>query len=96
MQAGIHAIAGLRAELAAAGLPRSADVKRYYEVANMLDVGEAVTRSALHREESRGSHYRVDCPERNDARWRVVTRVRGDAGALQVSERLAAAPAAAA
>jgi succinate dehydrogenase/fumarate reductase flavoprotein subunit len=96
MQAGIHAIAGLRAELAAAGLPRSADVKRYYEVANMLDVGEAVTRSALHREESRGSHFRVDFPERNDARWRVVTRVRGDAGALQVSERPAGAPAAAA
>ncbi|HWI14341.1 MAG TPA: FAD-binding protein, partial [Burkholderiales bacterium] len=87
MQAGIRAIAELRGELNAAGLPRAADVKRYYEVANMLDVGEAVTRSALRREESRGSHYRVDFPERDDKHWRVVTRVEGKAGALRVSER---------
>ena len=94
MRAGIEAIAALRAELRAAGLPGIADVKRYYEVANMLDVGEAVTRAALYREESRGAHFRADFPERDDARWRVVTRVRGDAGALQVTERPAAAPAA--
>jgi fumarate reductase (CoM/CoB) subunit A len=96
MREGIEAIAGLRDKLIAAGLPGRADVKRYYEVANMLDVGEAVTRSALYREESRGSQFRVDFPERNDERWRVVTRVRGDAGALQVTERPVAAPAAAA
>ncbi len=87
MHAGIRAIAGLRTELAAAGPPGPADLKRYYEVANMLDVGEAVTRSALHREESRGSHFRTDFPASNDARWRVVTRVSGEPGALRVSER---------
>jgi len=87
MQAGVRAIAELRGKLAAAGLPRAADVKRYYEVTNMLDVAEAVTRSALHREESRGSHFRVDFPERNDERWRVVTRVQGKSGALRVSGR---------
>lgn len=96
MQAGIAAIAALRAELEDAGPPRPADVKRYYEVANMLDVGEAVTRSALHREESRGAHFRVDFPERDDARWRVATRVRGRSGALEVSERPAASSHAAA
>lgn len=87
MQAGVREIAALRAELVAAGLPGTADVKRYYEVANMLDVGESVTRAAMYREESRGAHFRVDFPEPNDERWRVVTRVRGEPGALRVSER---------
>jgi fumarate reductase (CoM/CoB) subunit A len=87
MQEGIDAIAVLRSKLVAAGLPGLADVKRYYEVANMLDVSEAVTRTALYREESRGSHFRVDFPDRDDARWRVVTRVQGEAGSLRVSER---------
>jgi succinate dehydrogenase/fumarate reductase flavoprotein subunit len=90
MQAGLRAIADLRSTLTAAGTPSIADVKRYYEIANMLDVGEAVTRCALYREESRGSHFRVDFPERDDARWRVVTRVNGAAGRLTVAERTVA------
>jgi succinate dehydrogenase / fumarate reductase flavoprotein subunit len=53
----------------------------------MIDVAEAVTRSALHREESRGAHFRADHPEKNDERWRVATRVSGVPGALRVSER---------
>lgn len=32
---------------------------------------EAIIRSALMREESRGSHYRSDFPRLNDERWRV-------------------------
>jgi succinate dehydrogenase / fumarate reductase flavoprotein subunit len=87
MQAGLAAIAGLRAGLAAKGSPKVSDLGRYYEVCNMLDVGEAVTRSALHREESRGAHFRLDHPERNDARWRVVTRVQQASDGLRVSER---------
>jgi fumarate reductase flavoprotein subunit len=35
----------------------------------MLDVAEAVARSALAREESRGSHTRTDFPKRDDARF---------------------------
>lgn len=87
MEAGLVAIDALRADLARAGLPGMADLKAYYELRNMLDVAEAVTRSALYREESRGAHFRVDFPERNDGRWRVVTRVQGSPGAMRVSER---------
>ena len=36
---------------------------------NLLDVAEVIIRAAILRTESRGSHYRADYPERNDARW---------------------------
>lgn len=39
------------------------------ELKNMLVVAEAVLRSALLREESRGSHMRSDFPSRNDSRF---------------------------
>jgi succinate dehydrogenase/fumarate reductase flavoprotein subunit len=87
MRAGIDAIRRLRTRLAARGLPRAADLRRYYEVGNMLDVGEGVTRAALHREESRGSHFRLDFPEKDVARWTKVTRVRGAPGTLEVTDR---------
>jgi fumarate reductase flavoprotein subunit len=39
------------------------------ELGFLLDVGEAVAHSALARTESRGSHQRVDHPERDDERY---------------------------
>lgn len=87
MQAGTAAIEALREELRAQEPVDAEDLRRYYEVRNMLDVAEAVTRSALHREESRGAHFRSDHPEKNDERWRVATRVSGVPGALRVTER---------
>jgi fumarate reductase flavoprotein subunit len=39
------------------------------ELAYMLDVAEAIVQSALHREESRGSHQRTDFPQRDDSRY---------------------------
>jgi fumarate reductase flavoprotein subunit len=39
------------------------------ELDNMLDVAEAVVRSALERRESRGSHTRRDHPDRDDERF---------------------------
>lgn len=48
------------------------------EVNNMLATAEALARSALFREESRGCHYRSDFPEKNDALWLKHTRIRAD------------------
>ena len=36
---------------------------------NSLDVSEAIVRSALARQESRGSHYRSDFPEQNNREY---------------------------
>lgn len=41
-----------------------------YELANLLTVGMLVSSAALAREESRGSHWREDFPEENDADWK--------------------------
>ncbi len=38
------------------------------ELANLLDVAEAVLQSALNRTESRGAHQRIDHPDRDDER----------------------------
>ena len=51
------------------------------EVARIVvTVALMVARAALWREESRGGHYRVDFPARDDARWRVHSVVQKDAG----------------
>ena len=39
------------------------------DVTNQLTVARAMVESALVREESRGSHFRSDCPEQDDERW---------------------------
>src|SRR5919112_3816696 len=42
-----------------------------WEVQSSLVVCEAIIRSALMRQESRGAHYRSDFPKLNDKRWKV-------------------------
>ena len=39
------------------------------ELDNLLLTSEAIALSAMYREESRGTHYREDFPDRNDADW---------------------------
>ena len=51
---------------------------------NLLIVSEAVTRSALQREESRGAHSRLDFPDA-DAEWgRLNSVVTLDGDAMRV------------
>jgi len=45
------------------------------ELEGMLDIAEAICISALARKESRGSHYRLDHLERDDANWLKHTLV---------------------
>ena len=45
------------------------------ETANLVTLAHLVARSALIREESRGSHYRLDFPARDDQRWQRHTFV---------------------
>jgi L-aspartate oxidase len=54
--------------------------RRVCELANMLTVAALVAEGALLREESRGTHFRSDRPERDDARFcrRLFLRRSGD------------------
>jgi len=45
------------------------DLIEAWEVANLLDIAEVTTVSALARRESRGAHYREDYPQRDDEQW---------------------------
>ncbi len=45
------------------------ELEEAFELGNMLKAAEATVYAALQREESRGSHYRRDFPERNDDVW---------------------------
>jgi L-aspartate oxidase len=60
---------------------------------NMLGVARLVTHAALLREESRGTHFRRDAPERDDAAWRARIVHRRGAEPLVVSLGPAADPA---
>jgi len=51
----------------------------------MLDLAEVITVGALNREETRGSHYRLDFPERDDKSWLKHTLVAFMDGKPQIS-----------
>ena len=42
-----------------------------WELQNMLTVCGLITQAAYTRTESRGAHYRLDYPARDDAHWRL-------------------------
>ena len=52
--------------------------RRSHEARNILEAGLLIARSALAREESRGAHYRLDHPLKNDAKYRKHSVVSGD------------------
>lgn len=53
----------------------------YFEVGYLLDLCEMIARGALARTESRGAHFRLDYPERDDLNWLDHTFARrGEAG----------------
>jgi succinate dehydrogenase / fumarate reductase flavoprotein subunit len=56
------------------------------DLANLLTVSEAVTRSAIERKESRGGHFRDDFPEKDAAaaRFNIVIR-KGDDGRMRLT-----------
>jgi succinate dehydrogenase/fumarate reductase flavoprotein subunit len=54
------------------------------QVGNLLTLLEAIARSALSREESRGAHYRRDFPEMGDEKWLKNVVIKNAQGKTQV------------
>jgi succinate dehydrogenase / fumarate reductase flavoprotein subunit len=50
-------------------LPFNNEFIQYWELEGMLHLAEAIVEGALARKESRGSHFRVDYPNRDDEHW---------------------------
>ena len=58
---------------------------RCLELDNLVLVAQAITLAALTRQESRGTHYVEELPERDDTHWLCNLLVRqGTPGVLQV------------
>jgi succinate dehydrogenase / fumarate reductase flavoprotein subunit len=51
------------------GLAFNYELIQYLDLEAMLHVAEVIVAGALARKESRGSHYRVDYPDRDDEHW---------------------------
>ena len=63
---------------------RADELESALSVRNLALLGRILASAALARTESRGAHFRLDYPETDDVRWRVVTRLQLDgSGALE-------------
>jgi len=60
--------------------PFADEILHVLELESQIALGEITARGALARTESRGSHFRTDHPERNDADWlqHTIARLDGD------------------
>lgn len=45
------------------------ELVKYLELEGMLQLAEVIVEGALARKESRGSHFRLDYPDRDDEHW---------------------------
>jgi succinate dehydrogenase/fumarate reductase flavoprotein subunit len=64
---------------------RGEELESALSVRNLALLGRILASVALARTESRGAHFRLDHPDTDDARWRVVTRVQlGANGAFEL------------
>lgn len=61
------------------------ELLRYHEAESMALCAEMVFRAALYRNESRGSHIREDCPERDDKNWLKWTIIERDGERMALS-----------
>jgi fumarate reductase (CoM/CoB) subunit A len=63
---------------------RGQELESALSVRNLALLGRILATAALARRESRGAHFRLDYPESDERRWRVVTRLQqGTNGAIE-------------
>ena len=61
----------------------ASNVWQELELENLIDAGRLMVTSALHRTESRGSHFRSDFPDRDDTKWRHAVALRREHGEMK-------------
>ena len=54
---------------------RGLELESALSVKNLSLLGRLLATAELNREETRGAHFRIDFPEKNEEKWRVVTRL---------------------
>jgi succinate dehydrogenase/fumarate reductase flavoprotein subunit len=59
---------------------RGYELESALSVRNMVWLGRILATAASGRTKNRGAHFRLDFPETDNARWRVVTRLESGAG----------------
>ena len=77
---GLKIILGLKEDyghtyLSGKSIKYSQEIVNIFEFEAMLDLAEVIIRGALNREETRGSHFRLDFKDRNDKEWLKHTLV---------------------
>ncbi len=99
MERALDRLAQLKERAVGVGVPGNREYNPGWHTAldlgNLLTVSEAITRAALERRESRGGHFREDCPEKDPAgaRFNIVVR-KGADGRMQLArEPIAEMPA---
>ena len=89
MKRALEGIGRLRARAARVGVTGNREYNPGWHTAldldNLLTVSESVTRAAIERKESRGGHFRDDCPEKDPAygKFNLVIR-KGADGAMRL------------
>ena len=68
--------------------PYNSEIIKVIELEDLLYMAEVTALGALARKESRGSHYRTDYTERNDAEWlkHTVAKLEGEDIALSYKD----------
>ena len=56
----------------------------------MIEMSKAIVEGAIVRDESRGAHFKLDTPERDDNKWLVTTKATWTSGRPEIdfSERV--------
>ena len=83
----LEQIAGIQDRMGLARIQEGAQIRMALELQNLLDVGTAIARAALDRTESRGSHYREDCPAL-DPGWNKRILIRQENGKIHTRQEL--------
>jgi succinate dehydrogenase / fumarate reductase flavoprotein subunit len=99
MERALEGLDQLRERARRVGVPGNREYNPGWHTAldldNLLTVSEAVTRAAIERRESRGGHFRDDCPEKDPVygRFNILVRKGADGEMQLVREPIAEMPA---